>query len=173
MFSKLSNRLLRSFSLRLNLWYAAVFTVSAAILFGVLYLLLASAVERKDHEVIEARLRACAAVYDSGGIAALQDFVQRSREGEKSRSFFVRVANQSGTCCCSTCRTTGCSSMRRRCSLAVTCRIWSGCESRRTRRAISPSLPCDCRTIPSWRWAAAPIVARACCCRSGAISSRS
>jgi signal transduction histidine kinase len=97
MFSKLSNRLLRSFSLRLNLWYAAVFTVSAAILFGVLYLLLASAVERKDHEVIEARLRACAAVYDSGGIEALQGFVQRSREAEKSRSFFVRVAGQSGT----------------------------------------------------------------------------
>ena len=85
MFSKLRSRPLRSFSLRLNLWYAAVFTVSAAVLFGVLYLLLASAVERKDHEVIEARLRACAAVYDSGGIEALQRFVERSRETEKSR----------------------------------------------------------------------------------------
>jgi|HubBroStandDraft_1064217.scaffolds.fasta_scaffold02624_10 signal transduction histidine kinase len=97
MFSKLHNRLLRSFSLRLNLWYAGVFTVSAAVLFGVLYLLLASAMGRKDHEVIEARLRACAAVYDSGGIAALQRFVERSREAEKSRSFFVRVAGQTGT----------------------------------------------------------------------------
>jgi signal transduction histidine kinase len=97
MSSKPRSRLLRSFSLRLNLWYAAIFTVSAAVLFGVLYLLLASAMEHKDHEVIEARLRACAAVYDSGGIAALQRFVERSREAEKSRSFFVRVAGQSGT----------------------------------------------------------------------------
>jgi signal transduction histidine kinase len=95
MFSKLRD-LLRSFSLRLNLWYAAIFTLSAEILFGLLYLLLASALEHKDHEVIEARLRACAAVYDTGGVEALQSFVQRSRDTDRSRSFFVRVAGQSG-----------------------------------------------------------------------------
>jgi signal transduction histidine kinase len=61
-----------------------------------LYLLLASALQRKDHEVIETRLRACAAIYEDGGLSALQDFVQRSREAEKSRAFFVRVANPSG-----------------------------------------------------------------------------
>jgi signal transduction histidine kinase len=97
MFSKLSNHLLRSFSLRLNLWYAAVFTLSAVTLFGILYLLLAAAMERKDHEVIEARLRACAAVYESGGVAALQRFVERSRESDRSKSFFVRMSGESGT----------------------------------------------------------------------------
>jgi signal transduction histidine kinase len=93
----LRDPLLRSFTLRLNLWYAAIFTLIAGILFGLLYLLLASALERKDHEVIEARLKACAAVYENGGVGALQRFVQRSRESEKSRSFFVRVTGQTGT----------------------------------------------------------------------------
>jgi len=97
MFSNLRERLLRRFTVRLSLWYAAIFTVSAAVLFGLLYLLLASALERKDHEVIETRLKACAAVYDSGGVVALQEFIRRSRDSEKSRPFFVRVAGPSGT----------------------------------------------------------------------------
>jgi signal transduction histidine kinase len=80
----------------LSLGYALIFTLSAGILFVLLYVLLASALQRKDHEVIETRLRACAAVYEEGGLAALQEFVQRSREAEKSRAFFVRVANPAG-----------------------------------------------------------------------------
>jgi len=36
-------------------------------------------------------------VYDNGGLAALQEFVERGREADKSRSFFVRVAGLSGT----------------------------------------------------------------------------
>jgi signal transduction histidine kinase len=90
------NGLLRSFSVRLSLGYALIFTLSAGILFVLLYVLLASALQRKDHEVIEARLRACAAIYEEGGLSALQEFVQRSRDAEKSRAFFVRVANPSG-----------------------------------------------------------------------------
>jgi len=87
---------MHSFTFRLSLWYAAIFTLSAAVLFGLLYLLLASALENKDHELIETRLKACAAIYDNGGLGALQEFVQRSRGAEKSRSFFVRVTGQSG-----------------------------------------------------------------------------
>jgi signal transduction histidine kinase len=96
MYSNPLSGLLRSFSVRLSLGYALIFTLSAGVLFVLLYLLLASALQRKDHEVIETRLRACAAIYEDGGLSALQDFVQRSREGEKSRAFFVRVANPSG-----------------------------------------------------------------------------
>ena len=87
----------RSVTLRLSLWYALLFTVSAGVLFALSYFLLDAALERKDHEVIETRVRACAAIYDSGGIAALQEFVQRSRETDKANAFFVRVANPSGS----------------------------------------------------------------------------
>ncbi|MEO7206307.1 MAG: HAMP domain-containing sensor histidine kinase [Steroidobacteraceae bacterium] len=95
MFSSLRETLQRSFTLRLNLWYAAVFVVSAGVLFALLYLLLGAALQRKDHEVIETRLRACAAIYANGGLPALQDFVQHARETEKSRSFFVRLTGPS------------------------------------------------------------------------------
>ena len=41
---------LSSFTVRLSLWYALVFTISAGILFWLLYLLLAAALERKAAE---------------------------------------------------------------------------------------------------------------------------
>jgi signal transduction histidine kinase len=97
MFSNLREWLQRSFTLRLNLWYAAIFILSAGVLFGLLYFLLDSAIQRKDHEVILTRLRAYVAIYENGGLPALQDFVQRGRETEKSKSFFIRLAGPSGT----------------------------------------------------------------------------
>jgi signal transduction histidine kinase len=90
-------RLARSFTFRLSVGYAALFTLSAVILFALLYLLLASTLRGKDQEIIEARLRECAAVYANGGLAGLQDLVQRSRVSAKDKSFFVRLAEQHGT----------------------------------------------------------------------------
>jgi signal transduction histidine kinase len=87
-------RLARSFTFRLSLGYAALFTLSAVVLFGLLYLLLASTLRSKDQEIIEARLRECAAVFENGGLPSLQDLVQRSRDSEKTKSFFVRLAGQ-------------------------------------------------------------------------------
>ena len=89
-------RLTRSFTFRLSVGYLTLFIVSAAILFGLLYLLLASTLQSKDQEVIRARLRECAAVYDSGGLPALQDLVQRSRESGVDKSFFIRLAGEEG-----------------------------------------------------------------------------
>jgi signal transduction histidine kinase len=87
----------QSFTVRLSLWYALTFTVSAALLFAILYFLLAAALDRKDHEVIETRFKICAATYESGGLPALQQFVEHSREAERSRAFFVRVTSAAGT----------------------------------------------------------------------------
>jgi signal transduction histidine kinase len=97
MFSKRPKGLFQSFTVRLSLWYAAIFTLSAGVLFSLLYVLLAAALDRNDREIIETRLRAYAAVYDNGGLAALQEFVERGRETDKSRAFFVRVAGLTGT----------------------------------------------------------------------------
>ena len=90
-------RLARSFTVRLSLGYAALFILSTVILFGLLYLLLAATLQGKDREIIEARLRECAAVYDSGGLPALQDLVQRSRDAGKVKSFFIRLSGQQGS----------------------------------------------------------------------------
>jgi len=50
-----------SFAIRLSLWFAAVFTLSAVVLFALLYFLLASFFEQSEREVIQARLKECAA----------------------------------------------------------------------------------------------------------------
>jgi signal transduction histidine kinase len=89
--------LTRSFTFRLSVGYATLFMFSAAILFGLLYLLLASTLQSKDQEVIEARLRECAAVYDNGGLDALQNLVQHSRDSDADKSFFIRLAGQQGS----------------------------------------------------------------------------
>ena len=98
MSSNLFNHWGRSFAVRLTLGYALIFTLSAVVLFGLLYILLASALERKDREVIDARLKECAAVYSSGGLPALRKLVQlNSTDESKSKSFFVRVTGNLGS----------------------------------------------------------------------------
>jgi signal transduction histidine kinase len=96
MFSSRLEHLSRSLTFRLSVWYAAVFSITAAILFVLLYVLLASTMESNDREVIEARLRECAAVYESGGPGALENLVARGQESRNTRAFFVRLAGRFG-----------------------------------------------------------------------------
>ena len=56
--------------------------------------LLATAVQRKDREVIESHLKEYAAIYQSGGVSALRSW--SSREAQKEKSFFVRVVGRFG-----------------------------------------------------------------------------
>src|SRR5215471_689078 len=86
----------RSLIFRLSAWYAAVFSLSAIVLFILLYLLLASAIEHNDREIIEARLRECAAVYENGGVRALDDLVAQRRESPNTKAFFVRLTGRFG-----------------------------------------------------------------------------
>lgn len=92
MFWKALREFTRTISFRLNLWHAAIFLVSAALLFTLIYFLLGAAIDRKDRDVIEARLREYVAVYENGGIAALRDWTTRVNEARKQRMFFVRLA---------------------------------------------------------------------------------
>jgi signal transduction histidine kinase len=73
-----------------------MFSLSTAILFALLYVLLASTMESNDREVIEARLRECAAVYESRGLSALEDLVARGKESQNTKAFFVRLAGRFG-----------------------------------------------------------------------------
>lgn len=83
----------RTVSFRLNLWYALIFTLSAGGLFILLYFFLNVAIERKDREVIEARLNEYEAIYRVGRLGALQSYISRSDEAQRDRSFFVRLVN--------------------------------------------------------------------------------
>jgi signal transduction histidine kinase len=85
------SRIWQSFAVRLSLWFAATFTVSAVILFALLYLLLTSFFEQSEREIIQARLKECAAVYETRGLLALNDLVHRTEFDQNEGPFFVRV----------------------------------------------------------------------------------
>ncbi|MDQ6913249.1 MAG: HAMP domain-containing histidine kinase [Verrucomicrobiota bacterium] len=97
MFSKRLEAIWPSFAFRLSLWYAGAFTLSAAILFGLLYLLLSSFFERSEQQIIAARLHECAAVYESQGLPALNELVNRESFSRDQGSFFVRVIGPRGS----------------------------------------------------------------------------
>lgn len=88
------NRLRRNFGLRLNLWYAGLFTASSGALFLLVYYLLAAAVERKEIEVVQARLNEYAAIYQNGGVAALRAWIQRDERTAAAAQYFVRLVNR-------------------------------------------------------------------------------
>src|SRR6185436_1348922 len=81
----------RSFGLRLNMWYALVFCVSTAGLFALVYYLLAAAIEQKEREVILARLKEYAAIYQTRGVATLQNWIARDNASPEEKSLFVRL----------------------------------------------------------------------------------
>ena len=84
--------------MRLSLWYAGTFTVSAAVLFALLYLLVVSFFERSEQEVISARLKECSLVYERGGLPALNQLVHGSNDfAARGGSFFVRVTGPLGS----------------------------------------------------------------------------
>jgi len=78
----------RSVGVRLGLWYALVFGLSSAGLFVLAYWLLAAAIGAKDREVLQARLREFAAIYQSDGPAGLQ---HAARMEEGGKTYFVRL----------------------------------------------------------------------------------
>ena len=97
MFWKRLKEFSRTLSFRLNLWYAGVFIVSSAVIFALLYFLLGAAIDRKDRDVLEARLGEYVSSYQSGGIHALRDWTTRVNEARKERMFFVRIIARDGT----------------------------------------------------------------------------
>src|SRR5438105_5274499 len=94
MLSNQLRRLRSSFSVRLSLWYTSVFTVSAAVLFLLAYFLLASALQRKDREVIESHLNEYAEIYQRAGLSALQNWIEingEEKQEHEEKPFFVCV----------------------------------------------------------------------------------
>jgi signal transduction histidine kinase len=91
MWSGRINRIWQSFTFRLSLWFAGTFTVSAVILFALLYILLTSFFEQSEREIIQARLKECAAVYEARGLMALNALVHRTEFDRNEGPFFIRV----------------------------------------------------------------------------------
>ncbi|HEX9047333.1 MAG TPA: HAMP domain-containing sensor histidine kinase [Verrucomicrobiae bacterium] len=84
-------KLRRNIGVRLGLWFTFVFTLSCIALFALAYYVLAAAVGNKDREVLQARLREFAAVYDNGGLPDLRRVIQQ--EEGRQKTYFVRVVD--------------------------------------------------------------------------------
>ena len=81
----------RSIGVRLGLWSALIFALGVLGLLGLAYYRLASAADSKDREVLQARLREFAAVYDNGGLDDLRRAIDTEEGGQKT--LFVRVVS--------------------------------------------------------------------------------
>lgn len=90
MSSRLLDYFRRSFSLRLNLWYAGFFILASSGLFIMAYLVLASLLQYKDKEAIRARLDEYQAWYRTGGLQGMHWRFQNT-PGSGRNAFFVRV----------------------------------------------------------------------------------
>jgi signal transduction histidine kinase len=91
------NRFSWTLGLRLSLVYGAIFTGSALLLFVVIYYMLGAAIDRKDRDMVESRLREYQAVFQGGGVPALKDWIDRVGEAQRQQTFFVRVVKPDQT----------------------------------------------------------------------------
>jgi signal transduction histidine kinase len=91
MFSSQLERWRRSIGLRLSLWYTGLFTLSGVALFTLVYYLFAAAVQGKEVEIVEGRLKEYAAIYTSSGIRALELWLRSAGEAKDAPPLFVRV----------------------------------------------------------------------------------
>ncbi len=92
MFSGRLDLFRRSIGVKLSLWYAAIFILSSGALFLLAYYLLAAAIGSKDREVLEARLREAAIVYEAGGAGALRNWVN-SQPPQIQNSLLVQLVS--------------------------------------------------------------------------------
>jgi methyl-accepting chemotaxis protein len=92
MYSGLLDTLRRNVAVRLSLWYALIFSLSGLALLAFAYYLLASAISGKDREVLEARWKELAAVYEAGGTGGLRGWWE-SEPPQIQRTLLVRLVN--------------------------------------------------------------------------------
>ena len=95
MSSGLLDPLRRNIGVRLGFWYALVFTLSTTAVLALAYYLLAAAIGSKDLEVLGARLKEAATVYEAGGPGSLREWV-RNQVPAVQKTMFLRLLNVQG-----------------------------------------------------------------------------
>jgi len=86
-------RLTEAVGLRLALWYALVFAVSAVAVGLIGYQLLVTSLVNRDHDLLRARLAELAGRYQFGGLAALSDAVAAEPTAGEPESVLVRLVS--------------------------------------------------------------------------------
>jgi signal transduction histidine kinase len=91
MSSKWGESFRHALALRLGIWYAAIFVISVGALTLFAYLLLAQALEVRDHQVIESMLTRYASGFQRAGFAGLQRLIDEDSGEGRHEQMLVRV----------------------------------------------------------------------------------
>jgi signal transduction histidine kinase len=78
----------------LIVWYSGIFILGSLLLFSVMYLILSSSLNKEDREMIQLKLKELSAIYQTGGMEALEREVTVEKKFERENPFFVRLAGQ-------------------------------------------------------------------------------
>jgi heavy metal sensor kinase len=92
MFLRPLKRFRQTLSLRLTLWYSAIFVVSSLVLFVTAYMFLANSLRQKDQEALLGKLKDYQAQYQAGGIIDLRNEIKFQQYAGKRQEYFVRLA---------------------------------------------------------------------------------
>ena len=76
MSSRSLERIRRSLTFRLNLWYAILFIGSTVVLYLLTYALLYATVGKKDRELVESQIKEYVLIYADRGLRGLRDYLQ-------------------------------------------------------------------------------------------------
>ena len=91
MSSKWADRVSQALGLRLAAWYLGTFLASTLVIGGLTYGLLASLLERRDHDIIQSTLREYATRYQAGGLPALARAIEFEQRSGSREPLFVRL----------------------------------------------------------------------------------
>ena len=83
----------RAFSVRLGLWYAGLFIVSALALSGATYALLARALAAQDHDVLQSMLSRYAVEYERTGLPGLRGLIEADAGQGRHERLLVRIVS--------------------------------------------------------------------------------
>jgi signal transduction histidine kinase len=90
------DRVRQSLALRLGLLYALIFAAGAAVVFALLYWVLAGALESRERAAVERKAEDYAQVYEQGGLAALRARIADESGSPELGSLFVRIIGGDG-----------------------------------------------------------------------------
>jgi signal transduction histidine kinase len=93
MSSRWSDGLRTALTLRLGLWYAGLFAISAAVLLSFTYLLLDRALASQDREALESMLQRYGVAYERSGLTGLRTLVDADESEGRHERLLVRVTN--------------------------------------------------------------------------------
>ncbi|WP_449241834.1 HAMP domain-containing sensor histidine kinase [Desulfovibrio sp.] len=86
----------RPTSLRLTIWYAAVFFFSSVLLFGLTFFFLSGTVREQERRIVSGKIADYAAIAQNQGLDVLRDVIRQEAEYEVTTDFFLRLRDAKG-----------------------------------------------------------------------------